>query len=101
MIWRKIIWPVAAVIAFLTLWFKNAGPWRARAEEAQQAATAAQIDAIDSEADLDKEKIKHETEQALADAGALSDADIVAAAVDEFRRRFTDRPGLEDPRVDN
>ena len=101
MIWRKIIWPLAAVLAFLTLLIKKADPWKARAKKASGEATAARLDAIDARADLDKEKIKHETEQALADADALSDADVVAAAVDEYRRRFTDRPGLEDPPTDD
>ena len=101
MIWRKILWPLAAVLAFLTLWLKQANPWKDRAEKAAQTATQAQLKAIDLKADLDKEKIKHETEQALADAGFLSDADIVAAAVDEFRRRYTNRVDLEDPPTDD
>ena len=101
MSWRKLFLPIAALLSLVALWFRQSTPWKGRAEKAQEKATTAQLEAIDSKADLEKASIAHDVKQALENAGAVSDDDIVAAAVAEYRRRFTRRPDMEGPRADD
>ena len=63
--WKKALWPLTALLAFLAFLFKGQGPWKDRAKQARVEASKAQVDAIEAKADLDKEKIKHDTEQAV------------------------------------
>ena len=82
--------------------FFHKGPkWRARAEAAQDETTAAQVDALEAKADLEKEKIKHETQQALDDLADTSDDELVASIIAEHRRRNGKGSDVEGPGADD
>jgi len=101
MIWRKIIWPLAAVLAFLTLLIKKADPWKARAKKASGEATAARVEALDAGADLKKEKIHNETQQDLDNLADTSDYDLVAGAIADYRKRNDPGADVEGPGADD
>ncbi len=95
---KKLFGPVAALVALLVFAFTRGHDDKDGVKTATDAAIEAEAEAIEAKADLKKEKIEHEKEQALADAAALSDDDIIADAVEGYRR--SRRAGVESADAD-
>jgi len=98
----KALWaPVAALVGVLVYSLTRSHDDKGDVQQANDRATAARVDAINAKADLDKEKIHNETQQDLADADALSDADIIADALDGYRGRNGGRIGVQGSDTDD
>ncbi len=79
--------PFSALGALLLFFFRPRSTDKEQLARVHQRAQDAACGAITTGADLDKERVNSETKKKLADNDALSDADIIAKAVSEYRTR--------------
>jgi len=76
----------ALLAAVLSFFFRGRSTDKGELENMHEELQGAKQGAINAGADLDKAKIDHDTQNKVNDNAALSDADIIADAVDEYRR---------------
>ena len=99
---KWIFFPLTALVYVVVFLFKFRENYREEVELARKEADKAKADAIHAQSDMKKAEIKHDTEDALADAAALSDDDILADALADYRAGRSDRgPGGLDPKGAN
>lgn len=87
--WSRIKnwWPLAALVALVLAVLGRRGQDKGAVLDAQEKAAQAQEEALDAQAELQKEKIKNATDKELAELAATPDDVLAAAVLAEYRRR--------------
>lgn len=90
---KKLFAPLALLVAALAFFFGRRTNDKGLVKKANEAATAAKVDAIEAKADLEKEKINNEAQQKLDDLANTSDDELAAAISAEYHNRAGAKAG--------
>lgn len=100
---KWVFFPATVLVYVVAFFFRHGSTDKAELENVHSEAQQAKANAINANADLGKERINNDTREKLAAAAALSDADIITDAVNEYRagERHSSGAGPEDQDADS
>ena len=84
---KRLFFPLVALASLVLAFFRSRHTDKGELEKVYSDGQGAKAEAIKVKSELDKEKINNDTGQKLDDAAAVSDADIIADAVNGYRSR--------------